>query len=984
MPDIPPHGASLTVLAGPSKGQRLVLDEAVDDVLIGSDPDCQLCLDLPGVSPIHARIWLDPNGTTVFDTHSAAGVFVNDDRVSERAPLRDGDIVWLGPPAEPDSVMLQYRHPGASPAAPPPEASRPVVAATAAAPLVAEVQAVMDDAEWLIEEDVGEAAAPEASPGDPLEEMLVEEEPPPPDEFFVAEEPPPAPPGAELPAATVDEDLFEWGGTPAAAPEPDRGSAYTPEYVEEQAPEAAQQEPMALDDWSASAEWPSEPPPATAPETAPVPAPRVPAPMPPAIPAAAIPLDDDVFYVEEPEAPVAPARPVAPAPPPPPPAPPVAAPRVPAQTAPPPPPPAMAPAPARLDSPPPRRPAPVREPRDREPQPRAAASRAAAAEAAPRRKAPAGKGPLLLGAGLLLALAAAGLVALQFLRAPRVDRVEPVRVRAGDTITVHGRNFSADPASVVVRFEGSREGRILRASPTRLEVEVPPIPAASGRVNTVPVQVHVGGRESKPFEISVFQAPRIHGISPSVAMPGEEVTLAGADWGPGASVRFGTQPAQVLDVAPTAIRVRVPALDVAEGTRLPVVVSMGGDPSNEAPFFMGRLPLLLSVEPRTVPVGELLLIKGQGFAPQASANDVRIGGAHAVVVSASEAQMQVVVPRTPAEGDNALELRVPGHERAAQATLTVAPAADPIEFRFMVEHPASLGITDEAGHDHVVLSTGLGPVFLISAAQGQSAAERAVLAQQRLRDAAVALKASLTADLEVRGLEGQPTIGLVGKQEPVLVVTDEDAAAYEEDWARGKSKGEPVTAARLAIWWGAVARDLVLLLVRGDTPRHAAALGAEGRPLGTLHEAARRSGKFGVPQAVMAGAPPALRQGLRAIAFRVPAGARAPSTALVAEPVKPLALDGIWTGSEVEGGITRYMTVSFSAGGGTFTYERALSVTIPLVSVQQVSRKEARFGFRSGLRLREYRGTWDGQRVRGRITGEDGAEIGSFELERKR
>jgi hypothetical protein len=139
-----------------------------------------------------------------------------------------------------------------------------------------------------------------------------------------------------------------------------------------------------------------------------------------------------------------------------------------------------------------------------------------------------------------------------------------------------------------------------------------------------------------------------------------------------------------------------------------------------------------------------------------------------------------------------------------------------------------------------------------------------------------------------------------------------------------------------------------------------------------------------VPREVVAGAPAPLRQGLRAIAFKVPAGARAPTTALVAETVKPLTLNGVWSGSEREGGANRYMTVSFSGTGGTFTYERALSVTIPLVSVEQPSRKEVRFGFRSGLRLREYRGTWDGQRVRGRITGEDGAEIGTFELERQR
>jgi hypothetical protein len=95
-------------------------------------------------------------------------------------------------------------------------------------------------------------------------------------------------------------------------------------------------------------------------------------------------------------------------------------------------------------------------------------------------------------------------------------------------------------------------------------------------------------------------------------------------------------------------------------------------------------------------------------------------------------------------------------------------------------------------------------------------------------------------------------------------------------------------------------------------------------------------------------------------------------------------VDGIWTGTESEGGITRYTTVTFAGGGGTFTYERALSVTIPLLSVQQPSRRQLHFAFRSGMRLRQYEGTWDGQRLRGRITSEEGAEIGSFELEHKR
>jgi hypothetical protein len=597
-----------------------------------------------------------------------------------------------------------------------------------------------------------------------------------------------------------------------------------------------------------------------------------------------------------------------------------------------------------------------------------------------------GKRMLLLAGGAVVALGIAALIGMQLLGAPRVDAVEPTRVRGGDTIVIQGRNFSSDAASVVVRFEGRREGRILRAAPTRLEVEVPTIPAAPGRVNRVPVLVSVGGRESKPVEISVYQAPRIHGIAPTVALAGEEVTLAGSDWGPGATVRFGGQDAQILELSPTSIRVRIPAVTAAEGTRMPVVVSMGGDPSNEFPFFLGRLPLMLSTEPRTVNPGDPLVIKGMGFAPQPSANDLRVGGTRAVVVKASESEILALVPRTPADGQNAVELRVPGSDRVGQSTLTVAPPADPIEFRFVVEHPTAVGVNDpENGHDHVVLSTGLGPAFLISAAEGASAAERAAEAQRRLNEAAVTLKAAATTDLEVRGLDGQPSIGLVGRQEPLLVITPDDAAAYDEDWARGKGKTETVSAARLALWWGAVARDLVLLLVRGEKPRHAAALAPEGRSLGTLFEAASRTGRFGVPREAFTSAPAPLRQALRGLAFRVPAGVKAPSEAgTAAPPVQALVVDGIWTGSETESGGTRYMTVTFAGTGGTFTYERALSVTIPLLSVEQTARRQLKFAFRSGMHLREYEGTWDGQKLRGKIKAEDGAEIGAFELEHKR
>src|SRR5512134_1311102 len=99
--------AALTVLGGALHGRRHDPDEVVTEILVGSDPDCHLVVDLPGVSPIHARIWADLDQSVVYETRAPRGLFVNTDRVDGQASIREGDVLWLGPPQEPDSVCVQ-------------------------------------------------------------------------------------------------------------------------------------------------------------------------------------------------------------------------------------------------------------------------------------------------------------------------------------------------------------------------------------------------------------------------------------------------------------------------------------------------------------------------------------------------------------------------------------------------------------------------------------------------------------------------------------------------------------------------------------------------------------------------------------------------------------------------------------------------------------------------------------------------------------
>ncbi len=99
--------ASLTVLGGPLAGTRCVLPES-GSVTIGSAPGSILHLDLPTVSPFHARIAVEAGRVTVHDTGAERALHVNDNPLEPGGTvLRNGDILWLGAPGEDDVVMLQ-------------------------------------------------------------------------------------------------------------------------------------------------------------------------------------------------------------------------------------------------------------------------------------------------------------------------------------------------------------------------------------------------------------------------------------------------------------------------------------------------------------------------------------------------------------------------------------------------------------------------------------------------------------------------------------------------------------------------------------------------------------------------------------------------------------------------------------------------------------------------------------------------------------
>ena len=99
---------SIVVLNGSEAGAVLKIDEVLNNFVLGSGDGCHLVLSGASVSPLHATVFLDDDGnTTLCDTNSRGGVFVNGAQIMEHQ-LAEGDEISLGPPDDPQSGLLRF------------------------------------------------------------------------------------------------------------------------------------------------------------------------------------------------------------------------------------------------------------------------------------------------------------------------------------------------------------------------------------------------------------------------------------------------------------------------------------------------------------------------------------------------------------------------------------------------------------------------------------------------------------------------------------------------------------------------------------------------------------------------------------------------------------------------------------------------------------------------------------------------------------
>jgi hypothetical protein len=467
---------------------------------------------------------------------------------------------------------------------------------------------------------------------------------------------------------------------------------------------------------------------------------------------------------------------------------------------------------------------------------------------------------VLLAAALVLLLGGWLTKRLLF-SAPQLDSIRPPQGEPGQTVTLTGKRFAGQAADNVVWF-GDRSSNASSSSGRELQAQVPP----GVRPGKMQVTLETPSGRSRPVPFVAWEPLRVFLLDPPGARPGDQVVVTGSGFGEGAAVEVGGVGAQLVSVEPGALRFTMPEVPGTLGSVHPVVVSMGPRHTRPVPLHLGRVPLVLSFDPARGVAGDLVRIRGAGFAPVAEADVVTFDGAPALVVAASSAELAVVVPggRQPQA-----ESLVPVVVRAGGRTST-----EPASFALqrLVEGAWVPRFFPEAVGEHVkeqaTVGTEIAPVLLLAwKDDSRSVAARALQVAERLNAAVDRARMGQPAHFEARE---QPAIGvaLVGAADLVVRATPQDAAAYQVPPGFPPRAGAP-TPLELARHWAALLEDTVVVATSGGQP--AAPLApAAGAAFAQLRAALPWQYGTGLPSSRVIALSADLKRRLREAALRIP------------------------------------------------------------------------------------------------------------------
>ena len=574
---------TLIVTGGASDGLQIPLESPGAEKIIGSGPSSHLRLTNRNVDTLHARIAWEDAGIVLSDVGSAAGTFVNGERVDNEQVLSDGDRISIGPPGSPESVKLLVRVPGN-------------LAAVAAMP---------------VKLAPPPSAAPSFSAAD--EDPLVFADPAVPETFTPAFAPPSAEPAAGGPAIIFEESPAPRAPTVAApaptpAPAP-AGPVRTPRPTPATRPDYMTEIPSISG--GDRVREPLEVPAAQAPSARPAPARRPPSRRPrlPTIPRAAVvavaaaALTGGAFYMyshsRQP--------------------PPVLSSVTPPKaevgstitingsgfegsasdnTV------RFGDAVAKVTN----------------------ASATSIAVTVPEVAVPAAKGIAITVEGKG---GRSNALFVKIARLPRVTKVEPDVALPGTEVTLHGQHFDGGPVTVRV---GGEKVEVKNASANSLQIRVPEMAWTDGQ--SVSVTVELGPDTARATPLLMGRLPLVAEVAPAYGAIGQRVTIRGRGFDPVPTsnrVTIGGAPALVLAASANELQVAAPAAPTTGSQEpLPVVVEAHGAASSGRSTFALSHPLSGNARLRFYPaptalggdrfafvsteIGPVLVLTGKGDA----------------------------------------------------------------------------------------------------------------------------------------------------------------------------------------------------------------------------------------------------------------------------------------------------------------------------------------------------------------------------------
>ena len=225
---------------------------------------------------------------------------------------------------------------------------------------------------------------------------------------------------------------------------------------------------------------------------------------------------------------------------------------------------------------------------------------------------------------------------------PVIASFNPTSGPIGTVVTINGTNFSTTTSDNIVWF-GAVQATVITAIATQLTVTVP------AEATSQPISVTVNGlTASSGMSFTIITPPTISSFSPISGPVGTTVTIEGTNFStlPADNiVLFGTAQASVISVTATQLSVIVPTGAFTQ----PITLTVNGLTTFTGTSFTVTVPpsnppAITSFTPTSGPVGTTVTINGSNFSTNISNNIVKFGTVQAAVISATAAQLAVIVP----------------------------------------------------------------------------------------------------------------------------------------------------------------------------------------------------------------------------------------------------------------------------------------------------------------------------------------------------